>query len=234
MAVNLIERGVDGLVLVGTTHEPELLARLKAASKPYVLTWASDARGRLPCIGFDNRLATALVTQHLVDLGHTQFAVISGVVENNERVTERLAGIRDTLARNRLTLRGARIVETAFTPEAGQIAAAALLAQRNRPTAILCNNDVLAVGAISACHSRGVRVPEDVSIAGGGNFDIAPFVVPALTTVRWPTSELGRHAAQRLVDEIEGRPFRLQQTFPVELIVRESTGPCPVKQPAKV
>lgn len=225
MAVNLIERGVDGVVLVGTTHAPELYSRLKAANKPYVLSWATDRRDELPCVGFDNKLATALVTQHLVDLGHTRFAVISGISENNERVADRMAGIRETLAKNGLTIAAADIIEAAFTSEAGKAAALRLLACRPRPSAILCSNDVLAVGAISACHSLRLRVPDDISIAGGGNFDIAGFVVPALTTVRWPTAELGEHAARRLVAEIEGRPFERQRKFPVELIVRDSTGP---------
>lgn len=223
MARNLIERGVDGLVLVGTTHEPELFALLKAFDVPYVFTWATDRAGRLPCVGFDNRRATSLITRHLVDLGHTRFGVIAGLTANNERVRERLAGVIETLARNRLSVPASRIIEAAFNLEAARDAARRMMAQRARPTALVCSNDVLAVGAMMECHAMGLSVPEEVSIGGCGNFDIASMVTPALTTVRWPTMELGKFAALHLLGTLEGKPVRQQQVFPVELLVRGST-----------
>ncbi|HEX5463239.1 MAG TPA: LacI family DNA-binding transcriptional regulator, partial [Burkholderiales bacterium] len=81
----LMERGVDGLVLVGTTHEPALFQMIDSAGIPYVLTWALDDSGQHPCVGFDNRDAAIQLTNHLLDLGHRRFAMICGLTATNER-----------------------------------------------------------------------------------------------------------------------------------------------------
>ena len=94
----LIERGVDGLVLLGTTHHPDIYRMLESHNLPYVLTWAFDESGNHPCVGFDNRAAGMCIANHLLDLGHRRFAMISGITAHNERAQERLAGVREALA----------------------------------------------------------------------------------------------------------------------------------------
>lgn len=227
MARNLIERGIDGLVLVGTTHEPDLFSLITTFHIPFVLTWATDGAARLPCVGFNNRVATSLITQHLVDLGHTKFGVISGLTANNERARERLAGVVETLAKNRLAVSTSQVVEAPFNFDAGRDAMRRLMENRPQPTTVVCSNDVLAVGAMAECHALGLSVPKDVSIGGCGNFDIASMVTPRLTTVRWPTAELGEYAARYLLNKLESRPVQMQQEFPVELLIRESTAISP-------
>jgi LacI family transcriptional regulator len=98
-------------VLVGTEHHPELFALISAFGLPYVLTWAHDESRRLPCVGFNHRKATAEATQHLIDLGHLEFAVVSAAVKNNDRVRQRLAGVTEMLERNGLALAPERLVQ---------------------------------------------------------------------------------------------------------------------------
>ena len=104
----LIERGVDGLVLLGTTHDPALFRLIESHQLPYVLTWALDDSGTHPCVGFDNRAAATRLANYLLDLGHREFAMISGLTINNERARERLDGVRSALAARGVSLPAAR------------------------------------------------------------------------------------------------------------------------------
>jgi LacI family transcriptional regulator len=92
---SLAGQGVDAVVLVGGRHEPSMLSMLNAKQIPYVNTWVLDAEG--PCVGFDNKAASQLLTRYLLDLGHTEFGVIAGVTRYNDRAEARVAGVRDAL-----------------------------------------------------------------------------------------------------------------------------------------
>ena len=94
----LVGRGADGMVLVGLDHRPETLAVLERAGVPWEITWSLDESGRHHCIGFSHRSASIRVTQHLLDLGHREIAVIAGDTKRNDRARERLAGVKDALA----------------------------------------------------------------------------------------------------------------------------------------
>lgn len=222
----LIARGVDGLVLVGTTHQPDLFRMIEAHSVPYVLSWALDKAGRHPCVGFDNRAAAMRLVKYLLELGHRRFAMISGITANNERALERRDAVREALAARGITLTASRLVEKPFTLGAGREGLAELLDGREpQPTAVICGNDVLAIGAIAECHARGLRVPDDVSITGFDDMEIAALITPSLTTVRFPTGELGSLAAQHLLSRLAGKSVPLRRELPFELVVRESTAP---------
>ncbi len=218
----LIERGVDGLVLLGTTHHPDIYRMIDAHALPYVLTWAFDESGDQPCVGFDNRAAATRVTNYLLDLGHRRFAMISGITTHNERAQERLAGVREALAARGLELPRVRIVEKSYTHTGGREGLREVMAGSEPPTAVICGNDVLAIGAIAECHVRGYAVPGDVSITGFDDMEIAAVMTPALTTVRFPTTDLGVYAANHLLLRLEGKAVELRCKLPTELVVRES------------
>lgn len=222
----LMARGVDGLVLVGATHHPELFRMIEAHGVPYVLSWALDKAGRHPCVGFDNRAAATRLVKYLLELGHRRFAMISGITVNNERALERRDAVRDALAARGIALPAARVVEKPFTLTAGREGLAELLdAAETPPTAVICGNDVLAIGAVAECHARGLRVPQDVSVTGFDDMEIAAVITPSLTTVRFPTAELGTLAAQHLLARLAGKPVPQRRELAVELVVRESTAP---------
>jgi LacI family transcriptional regulator len=220
----LVERGVDGLVLLGTTHHPGLLQMLDAHQIPYVLTWALDSSGRHPCVGFDNRGAGMRVARHLIDLGHRRFAMISGITAGNERARERVEGVRQALAAASLEP-PQRVVEKPYTLSAGRDGLREVLGDALRPTAVVCGNDVLAIGALAECHEQGIAVPADLSITGFDDMEIAAVVTPALTTVHFPTDDLGTLAAQHLLARLADREVQLTTELPVELMVRGSTAP---------
>jgi LacI family transcriptional regulator, galactose operon repressor len=221
----LVERGVDGLVLLGTTHHPTLLEMITTQQIPYVFTWALDATGRHPCVGFDNRRAGVTITRHLLELGHREFAMISGFTAGNERARERLEGVRDALSERHLALPPHRLVEKPYTLTAGREGLRELLDEGTPPTAVICGNDVLAIGALAECHERRMPVPEQISITGFDDLEIAAVVTPALTTVHFPTAELGALAAQHLLARLADQPVELRTELPVKLVVRESTAP---------
>ena len=99
------------------------------------------------------------------------------------------------------------------------------MAGPRRPTAVVCLNDVLAIGAMAECRAMGMEIPRDVSITGCEDLEVAAMVPPGLTTVRYPTSEMGHCAGTYLLGKLRGEPVPEQQVFETELVVRGSTGP---------
>jgi LacI family transcriptional regulator len=92
---------------------------------------------------------------------------------------------------------------------------------------VVCGNDVLAIGALAECHAQGLVVPRDISVTGFDDLEMAAVVTPALTTVHFPTAELGMLAGQHLLARLAGKSVEQQTELPVELIVRASTAPPP-------
>lgn len=219
----LVERGVDALVLLGTTHDPGLIQMIDTHQIPYVLTWALDASGRHPSIGFNNRAAGLQVAHHLLELGHREFAMISGVTVRNERARDRLEGVRAALASRGLALAPRRLVEKPYTLSAGRDGLREMLDAGERPTAVICGSDMLAIGALAECHERGLAVPGQISVTGFDDMEIAAMITPALTTVHFPAADLGALAAQHLLARLAGEPVELRTELPVKLVVREST-----------
>lgn len=219
----LVARGVDAFVFVGLEHDAALFDLLRDYGRPYVLTWGVDPEGRHPSIGFDNRAATYEMTRHLVQLGHRRFGLLSAEPGGNDRATERGAGMRAALRDA-----GLAFDETSARYGLINLSSAAdmmqdLLRSVPRPTAVICTNDIFAVGALQACRAAGVRVPEDISITGVDNTDLGATQWPALTSIRTPIEEIGRAAGQQIVARLDGRPFERQQRFPFELVLRGTT-----------
>ncbi|MFZ5556303.1 MAG: LacI family DNA-binding transcriptional regulator [Pseudomonadota bacterium] len=225
VARTLIERGVDGVVLFGTDHQKPLWQLIETLQLPYVLSWAFDKTGARPCVGFDSRAAGRRVAEYLIDLGHRRFAMISGLTATNERHRARVQGVKDALAARGIPLEPACVVEKQFSPNAGREAMHELLKMKVPPTAVICGNDVLAIGAIAECHAAGLEVPGDLSITGFDDMAIASMISPGLTTVRFPAYELGKLAAENLLLHLNAAGAPAQRELPVELIVRESTAP---------
>ena len=229
----LLERGVDGLVLIGLDHSPELFELLSRSRVPYEITWSIDSAGYHPCVGIPHRAASARVTQHLLDLGHREFAVVAGVTAHNDRVRERLAGVRDALTARGIELRVDRVIDAEFSVAQGRRAFLELLERAPGFTAVICGNDTLALGVMTECARRGLRIPEQLSVAGFENIELASEMTPALTTVHVPAADIGRLAGSRMLARLSGRHVPVIEELRAELIVRESTGkpPATVQKP---
>lgn len=223
----LLERGVDGLVLVGMDHHPDLYRMLAQSGVPYELAWSIDPAGYQHCIGVPHRLAAIRLTQHLLDLGHREFAAVAGRTARNDRARDRLAGTRETLASHGLDLPPERVVETEFTVGHGRRALRDLLDRAPGFTAVVCGNDVLAIGVLHECTRRRIEVPRQISVAGFDDIEMAAVTTPPLTTVRVPAADIGRLAAERMLARLAGTHVAPVEELRVELIVRESTGRAP-------
>ncbi len=223
----LVERGADGMVLVGLDHLPETFGVLARAAVPYEISWSLDRAGRHHCVGFSHHAASMRVVQHLHDLGHREFAVIAGDTRRNDRARERLAGVKDALASRNLKLPARRIVEVSFSMANGRAGLAKLLERAPGFTAVIGGNDPLAIGALFECRARGIDVPGELSIVGFDDIELAGELTPGLTTVRVPSAEIGREAGRRLLERLAGKRVPRTKEMPVPLIVRGSTGPPP-------
>ncbi|MEZ5660001.1 MAG: LacI family DNA-binding transcriptional regulator [Burkholderiaceae bacterium] len=224
-ARRLIERGVDGLVLVGLEHRPALFALLESSRVPFECTWSSDPDGAMHSVGIDHRKASATVTRHLLALGHREFAVIAGQTDRNDRAAARLRGVHDALAEHGIRLPGRRIIEAPFSLLQGREAMRRLLAEAPGFTALIAGNDPLAIGAMIECAQRSIIVPEQLSVVGFDDIELSGQWDPPLTTMRIPSARIGLEAARRLMARLAGEPVPVAQTLPCELIVRGSTAP---------
>jgi LacI family transcriptional regulator len=218
---SLQQRGVDALVLVGAEHHKKLWQVVQDWRKPTLLTWACDAR--LPSVGFDNSAIAALGTRHLLDLGHRDIGMITGFTVHNDRARARVDGFRATLAQAGLRLAKDQVSEQALKLSGGRLGLISLLKAKKPPTAILCGNDLLAVGALLEAQRQGLNVPQDLSICGIDNHDLAAEMHPGITTISLPTRELGQIAATQILAAIDGVPIAQQSLLPFKLLVRGTT-----------
>ncbi len=199
----LVSRGADGILLIGYRRDESIYDFLRRRKIPFLLSWAFAANNAMPAIGFDNRAAMYRLCGEVLSLGHQKFGIISGTVAGNDRAANRLKGILERLKLQGIT--DAPVLETPFGIENGAVAMAQLMALPDRPTVVMCGNDVLAVGAIQCAQNMGLNVPADVSVTGFDGIELARVVAPKLTTVRVPHAEMGRCAAVEIVNMVENR-----------------------------
>jgi LacI family transcriptional regulator len=219
---SLLERGVDAVALLGAEQPASVFALLAAHRTPFVLLWAQHSAQGV-CIGFDEREAAALVVDHLADLGHRLLGFIGGRTADNERARRRFGGVLEAVARRGLALPPDAQVETDYGFRQGFEAMQAVLARRTPITAVVCGNDYLAAGALSALDQAGMAVPGAMSVASFNDNDFAPYLHPPLTTVRVPIPAMGELAARHLVAQLAGQQPAAPALLPVELMVRGST-----------
>jgi LacI family transcriptional regulator len=174
-----------------------------------------------PSVTIDNLAGGRRMTRYLLDLGHRRIGFIGGP-ERLRTGRIRLAGYRRALKDAGVGFNPDLVEGGGFTTEGGAKAAAALMERRSDVTAIFAANDVMAFGVLHAVAGLGLRVPEDVSVAGFDDVQLAAFALTPLTTLRVPMSELGRLGAQLALDVLAGRRARSRR-LPTEVVVRSST-----------
>ena len=222
----LVQRGIDGIVLIGTDHPSTIFRRIEQARLPYVCAWSVDEARAHPCVGISNRRAMHRVVRHLLDLGHRQFAMVSGDPEHNERARSRIEGVMDAFALADVEFKSDRIYYGPYSIEAGREALRKAMALKPRPTALICATDLLAAGALAEARAMGIQVPQQLSISGFDDIEIASLLDPPLTTLQVRTSEIGRLSGEALLATLKGKT---SPTVEIEtaLKVRGSTGPAP-------
>lgn len=228
----LVERGVEGVLLVGNAHSERVYEMLARARIPFVNTWAFDPRQPHPNIGFSNREAALLLADHLLALGHRRIGMIAGIAEGNDRARDRLRAVRDRLAQHGVALDPAATMEADYSIRAGRDALARLAEAGTLPTALIAGNDVIALGLLFEARDRNIPVPERLSITGFDNLPLTEHIRPAITTIAVPAVAMGEAASSALLSAIRrgGRPRSRKLEAP--LLVRETTAP-PAAEPAR-
>jgi LacI family transcriptional regulator len=221
----MIERGVDGLLLVGNKHHDAVYQRLEQAGVKYVCTWAFDASLAPSNVGFDNRKSMHSVVDHLVDLGHQNIAMLAGRSQGNDRALDRIEGVRERMKFHGLSLANNRVVEVDYSVAESRKSFTAIT--QSPVTALICGNDVIAYGALLEAQKQGVNVPTDLSITGFDDLSLSAELSPALTTVHVGAESMGEAAAQRLIHAVDKQLPVESTELHTELVVRETTARAP-------
>jgi LacI family transcriptional regulator len=227
----LEEHRVQGVLITPVVGAGSRLARLQRRGTPVVLVDSrSPSRGQCS-VAVDDVLGGDLAVTHLLDTGHQHIAYISGP-RTIRQVADRYDGALRALDRAGRRREDLHVLDVgSLNVAAGQKAGADIAAMRaaDRPTAVFCTNDLIALGVLQEMTRHKIRVPEDISIVGYDDIDFAAAAAVPLTSVRQPRQQLGRTAARMLLEEAEaGEAHQHQQViFEPELIVRQSTKASP-------
>jgi DNA-binding LacI/PurR family transcriptional regulator len=215
------ERRVDGVILVDLRLADPRIELVGELGMPAVVVGGPHGTGELPCVWIDDGGAVDEVLEYLVSLGHRRIARVAGP-EELAHTASRSAAF--AAAAERLDLRGTRTVHTDYSDEAGARAARRLLASTEPPTALVFDNDLMAVAALGVAGELGLSVPADVSLVAWDDSTLCQLVRPALTAVRRPIAEHGRDAVRLLRAMLAGdSPSSVESAAPV-LVPRGSTG----------
>lgn len=226
--VNLLKsRRVDGLLYIGSSIYDTFLYDLESEPYPALLVNHYFPNHKLPFISADYIASARLASDHLMDLGHRRIGLLCGT--NTNTALDFRANFLDFCA-----ARGAREADLPwadgwFTEQGGYEGTQWLMERNPGLTAIMAGNDKMAVGALRYFKERKLRVPEDVSVLGMDDIPAAQFTIPGLTTIRHDLFEIGEQAITHLITMFKEERHALKKFMPVNLVVRESTGPAPAK-----
>lgn len=195
----LVARGADGLLLIGHQRAESVYDFLEKQGVPALIAWAYRGDARVPAVGFDNEAAMRMIAELVIEKGHRRIGIISAPMQHNDRASARVEGIKAAAEAHGIPADSLQIVECPYGIETGAEALSELMGRPVRPTAVMCGNDVLAVGAVMRAREMGLSVPGDVSVTGFDDIDIARVAYPALTTMHVPHQEMGRKAAELLL-----------------------------------
>jgi len=227
-AFELFDHGdrADGLLVVSTLPPEAEVARLRAARLPCVLIDA--VHPDFPSIAVDDVAGAEIATRHLIELGHRRIALIGDPPPEFrfDWSRDRTRGYERALVSAGIEVRPEYVREGTRLPHVARAIASELLSLPERPTAIFAASDTQALGALEAARALGIRVPDDLSVVGFDDIEVAAYV--GLSTVRQPLLHSGRRGAELLLQALAGeRVEPLRELLPLELVVRGTTGPAP-------
>jgi len=213
---------LDGIIYLSGTGIPSPNLLLLAKSRQILFVDESLPGVDIPFISAENRSGARAVAQHVLSMGHRSVGIVGGPPRlwTSE---QRLAGYREALAAAGLNPDGAPMIAGDYSEASGYRIARELLGKTDSGiTALLCANDLMAIGAMKFCRDVGLRVPADLSITGFDDIPASSLLDPPLTTVAQPGREMGRAAAQLLLHQIKGISRPPVTDFPTTLCLRKS------------
>lgn len=222
-AESLLARQVDGLILATAQSGAKAFVDIQKRKVPFVLIDRPVAGLQASFVGVDHQAIGRLATTHLIERGCQRIAHLRG--PGIGIATGRMQGYRSALAKHGLRVNPGYIVDAGYQDQTGHEAMRKLLAKGRLPDGVFCYNDPVAVGAIRAISEAGLKVPDDIAVIGAGNVHYSDFLAVPLTTVDQGTSEIGRRAADLLLERIDSKTKVRPRRILIEprLVVRQST-----------
>jgi LacI family transcriptional regulator len=219
---NLARGMVDGLLLVLPRRPADFIGTLTQRNFPFVLIDHHGIGPDCPAVGAANWQGGFTATEYLINLGHRRIGIITGWMDLGCAL-DRIDGYRSALRVNHIPEESELIYEGTFFQPDGFQGACTLLDLPDPPTAIFASNDVMAMGVIDAVRTRGLRVPQDISVIGFDDIPQASMIHPALTTISQPLEKMGKVATQMLLELLSHPQKKMGRIeLPTELIMRES------------
>lgn len=200
-----IARQADAIIVTGFTHSQACHNLLRAFDGPVVETWNLRPEALDISVGYNNFEASATMTRYLIDKGYRNIATVGGAFDNNDQATDRQAGFLHTMkkAGRAVPPENIRALPNPTTIESGGALILSLLARPNPPDAVFFQAELPAQGAMMACLARGIRVPEDVAIAGFGDLSISRLLSVPMTTIKVRAEDIGRRAAELVLQRLD-------------------------------
>lgn len=219
----LCKKQIDGIIFISTGDQPDTLQDLLRQRIPVVVVDRDLLESETDAVLIDNLTGGYQATRHLIENGHQRIACITGPSYITPSA-QRLAGYRQAAAEANLSIPESFIILGDFHPDSGYEATRKLLERSLPPTAIFACNDMMAMGAIRAATEQGLRIPDNLSLVGFDDIELASFVTPPLTTISQPKDQIGQLAVQFLVERInEPALSPRREVLPTSLIIRQST-----------
>jgi LacI family transcriptional regulator len=222
-AVELFKsKQLDGLIVSLSLGNEKILKDLKAANFPVVQIDRSVLDHLYPLISIDNKKSAYQMVEYMIKKGYKKIAHITGDL-NTTTARDRLAGYKKALKDYEIKINKDYIVEGEYTQNSAYQAMKSLLSLENRPKAIFAANDLSAAGIYKALFEAGLKIPEDIAVAGHDDINLASLLKPELTTMRQPKYEMGERAVTILLKMINKQDFEIKdQILTTNLIIRES------------
>lgn len=228
----LLEKQVDGLIMMGghidNLHtDPEYLERVNELIGQVPVVMINGELKGLDCysVRTDSTMGIYQLIEYLISLNHDKISFIGGYMDIQPTM-RRLNTVKEALAEHGIEFNKQWFIEDDFSVRAGKDSMEKLLNMEEKPTAVICVNDMVAVGALHTAARMGIKVPEEISITGFDNTLVTEYVVPEITTVDLQPKELGRAAVETMIGHLEGNNVPKETVIGTELIIRES---CAIK-----
>jgi LacI family transcriptional regulator len=222
----LIERECDGIILCSTALRDADFAALRDDFANLAIV-NRDVKGmKTHCFTVDHRAAGRAAADALIAHGHKRIAVIAGPAGVGDN-KQRLQGLFDRLAEAGIAMESVLVEEGDFSAPSGWAACERLVARKPKITALFCANDQMAMGAISYLGHHGIRVPQQWSVMGYDDSDVAAFLSPRLTSVRIPIAEMALNACRQLLNTRFGSELAVSRKFVPTVVMRDSLAKAP-------
>lgn len=221
--LNLRAEGVAGVILAPTSRDMDFYNQLTQSGMVMVAIDRCPDKLRIDRVTVNNISGVRAAVEHLVELGHTRIGFISGL-HRISTAAERYEGFEQGMKSHKLPVQPGWVQDGNFRREGGYAAMLNILKQDNRPSAVICSNNMMSLGALQAIYDSKLHIPDDISIVGFDDMPWATALHPPLTVIAQPINEMGVVAAQLLLDRIQNPAHSLRHVIlDTHLIVRESS-----------